>query len=310
MLAIGRKMRIFIALVIVIMAVLAVAAVLLRRGVEEIQVGETTRSYFVYVPPSYDGSQPVPLVLAFHGGGASGRTMPILTGLNDIADREGFIVVYPNAYKRRWNDGRTPKNTADDIGFTAALLDHLMKTYNIDSKRVYATGMSNGAMFTHRLACELSDRIAAIAPVAGTMPDTLAANCRPSRPVPVLMFHGTDDRQVNWNGGQISVAGDERGAVLSTPATAIEWVRINDCKETPVRLAVPDRDTDDGAQVREEIYRDCRDDAEVVLYAVAGGGHTWPGGFQYLPPQLIGNTTRDIDASELMWDFFARHPLN
>jgi polyhydroxybutyrate depolymerase len=275
---------------------------------EELRSGGVARTYRVHVPPAYDGSRPLPLLLAFHGGGGQGRSMPRLTGLSDRADRRGFLVVYPDGLGRAWNDGREGRTT-DDVRFVADLLDVLSASYKIDPKRVYATGISNGGLFSQRLACELSDRIAAIGSVAATMPEDLAPACRPSRAVPVVFFMGTDDPLVPYGGGEIRLFLRSRGRVLSAADAVKLWIGRDGCPEAVHDSTWIDEAPGDGTRVHRESYGPCRDGSEVVLYSIEGGGHTWPGGVQYLPEMFVGKTSRDIDASSLLLDFFTAHPM-
>jgi len=285
-----------------------------RNYTDSIQSGGLERTYLVHVPPSSSTARPMPLLIVFHGGGGTGQGMVSLTfgGLNTLADNEEFIVVYPDGIEKQWNDGRegdftlAHREKIDDVGFISALIDHLSQKHKIDSKRIYATGISNGAMMSYRLACELSNRIAAVAPVCGAMPLDLVSHCSPVRPISVLVISGTADRFVPWSGG--SVIG-ERGRILSVPDSVKYWVTHNQCSTTPVTTMEVDTDPQDGTRVRKEIYSQGKDGTEVILYAIEGGGHTWPGGYQYLPEATIGKTSRDIDANTIIWDFFKRHSL-
>ncbi len=252
----------------------------------------------------------LPLLFAFHGGGGDGEGMAKLTHLSDIADERGFVVAYPDGIDKNWNDGRPEVNPGvDDVGFISALIDELTNAYNIDSSRIYSTGISNGGMFSSRLACELADRIAAVAPVAALMGERLSQACSPSRPVPVMMIMGTDDPLVPWEGGKIEAGRIDRGYVLSAADSVSFWVEANGCSQNPVTDYLADVDPGDGTRVRRESYGGGRDGSEVVLLAVEGGGHTWPGGVQYRRVQVIGMTSRDIDAGEVIWDFLARFTL-
>jgi polyhydroxybutyrate depolymerase len=227
-------------------------------------------------------------------------------GLNPVADREGFIVAYPDGVDKQWNDGREIFAAAniDDVGFLSTLIDHIARRYNIDPGRVYATGISNGGLMSFRLACDLSEKVTAVAAVTAALSDDLLRHCSPSQPVSVLLINGTQDPLVPWGGGQIKVGRQERGTVISTPDSIQFWVTQNHCWGPPNVSWEPDVNLKDGTRVRREAYEGCRDGTEVVLYAVEGGGHTWPGGQQYLPKSLIGRTSRDIDANELIWHFF------
>jgi polyhydroxybutyrate depolymerase len=262
------------------------------------------RNYLHYVPSSYDGSKTVPLVIALHGRGGDGQGMRELTNLNQLAEQEGFIVVYPDGYEKSWADGRgtTPADEAgiNDVGFISRLIDRLSSNYKITPEQIYVTGFSNGGYMTHRLACELSEKIAAVALVAANLSENLAAGCAPKRAVPVLQISSTADPLTPYDGG------DTQGArVLSAEASVAYWASKNGCGD-PSSNNLPNT-AQDGTLVRVMSYSSCA--ADVQLYTVIGGGHTWPGGFQYLPERTIGKTSQDIDASEVIWKFFAEHPL-
>ena len=289
-----------------------------RELPRSIDVGGLERTYQLHTPSSYDPPQSLPLVILLHGGGGTGQGMEKLTlgGFNRLADREGFIVAYPDGIEKHWNDGRgleaylAHRENIDDVGFISALIEHLIRTLNVDPNRIYVGGISNGGQFSQRLACELSDRIAAIGVVAIQLPEHLSSSCAPKRPVSVLMMPGTKDPLVPWEGGEIGFRrGRKFGRVLSVPETMRFWAKQYQCPGSPVVSYEPDRDPKDGTRVRREAYVPCGEGAEVVLYAVEGGGHTWPGGDQYLPAGIIGRTSRDIDANEVIWDFFKRHTL-
>jgi polyhydroxybutyrate depolymerase len=227
-------------------------------------------------------------------------------GLSEKADQAGFVAVYANGTGSTplflyWDAGGVRGRVSDDVGYVANLLDDLATVVNVDPKRVFATGMSNGAMMCYRLAAELSDRIAAIAAVAGTM---AIEDCRPRRPVPVLHFHGTKDGLVLFGGP------DERTPknikFLAVEDSIRAWVRINGCPETPLVTELPDL-VPEGTSVRRKAYGPGKGDSEVVLYVIEGGGHTWPG----RDPRsfILGKSTRDISANDLIWEFFQKHPM-
>lgn len=274
-----------------------------RRGRE--------RTYLVHVPPQYDGVTPVPVVLAFHGGASCGEQMVQFCGLSDKADETGFVVIYPDGTGAQdkvftWNAGNccgyALQHEVDDVGFVRALLDDLASVVTIDERRVFATGMSNGGMLAYRLAAELSDRIAAIAPVGGPIG---TEECDPQRPVPVLHFHGTDDEFAPYAGGKgrKSVSGTD---FYSVEYTIRAWVQANGCPETPLVSSFPVT-ADDGTTVDRAVYGPGRGGSEVVLITIHGGGHTWPG----REPRLwfLGKSTRNISANDLIWEFFQKHPL-
>jgi polyhydroxybutyrate depolymerase len=272
--------------------------------------GGRTRTYIAHVPPKYDSKQPTPVVLAFHGGGSNAEQMVRFCGLNEKADKESFIVVYPNGTGRlermlTWNGGNccayAMLNNVDDVGFTRSLLDDLEAVVNVDAKRVFATGISNGGIMSYRLASELSDRIAAIAPVAGTMG---TAACNPKRPVPVLHFHGTDDEYLPFKGGKgKGVSGTD---FYSVDHSIQAWVKANGCPETPVVTDEPKK-TDDGTCIQRKTYGPGEAGAEVVLLVINGGGHTWPGRDPRV--RFLGKSTQNTSANDLMWEFFKKHPM-
>jgi len=273
-----------------------------------LQIGGQTRSYLVHVPPKYDAETPAPVVLIFHGAGMNAALMQSFSGLNAKSDEAGFVAVYPNGTGAgpflTFNSGGVEwgliKPQPDDVAFVSKLLDDLTTVVNVDAKCIFATGMSNGGMMCYRLAAELSERIAAVAPVAGTMAVTEA---KPKRPVPVLHFHGTEDRLVPYGGPDQRVP--KFLTFKSVEDSVATWVKLNGCCPEPQIEELPDT-ADDGTKVTRKTYRSDRG-AEVVLVTVTGGGHTWPG--RQLPFGLMGRSTRDISATDMIWDFFVRHPL-
>ncbi len=263
-----------------------------------ITVDGLERTYEFYAPASVKVDQPTALVIALHGGGGQGRGMRRLTGFDALADEKGFLVAYPDGLNRQWNDSREfiqGRTQADDVAFIKALIASLKNQYTID--RVFVTGMSNGAMMTYRLACELSNQITAAAPVAGNL--VKGYDCKPSQPIPLLAINGTADPLVPYTGGMVA---RERGEVISTDDTMKFWATNNGCTGNPSEEALPDIDPTDSTRVYKRTYPACT--APLVLYRIEDGGHTWPGGSQYLPKRIIGPVNRDIDATQLIWDFF------
>lgn len=264
------------------------------------------RDYLIHIPRSVDLSRPVPLVMVFHGGGGKAENAMRTTDFNELADDEGFIVVYPNGTGPRdvevftWNSGNCCGNAmlenADDVGFARAILADVQTIAAIDAKRVYATGMSNGAMMSYRLACEAADVFAAIAPVAGTLN---YSPCAPSEPVAVIHFHGTDDQHVLYNGG----VGPESivGVDFASVASSIEfWLAANGCaSRQPATSQVAD--------VRREVWDGCESGRPVELYTIFGGQHAWPGSDG---PGWIGGDepSQSISATQLIWEFFKANP--
>jgi polyhydroxybutyrate depolymerase len=187
----------------------------------------------------------------------------------------------------------------DDVGFLSALIDTINRDYHINLRRVYSTGMSNGGFMSYRLACELSHRIAAIASVTGSMTDSMRTNCHSVRPVPVLHFHGTTDPVVNYNGA---------GNILSVDASLQYWINNNNCPVSGSITPLPDVVTSDNSTVTKLYWGLCDNQTEVEHYKVTGGGHTWPGSDNNFFG-LVGNLNEDINASEIIWEFFNRHSL-
>jgi polyhydroxybutyrate depolymerase len=264
--------------------------------------GGLTRGYILHRPPSAAGA-PLPLVLAFHGGGDTAADMEPLTHFDELADKEGFLVVYPQGLDNRWadaRDGATPAND-DDVGFVRALLDDLKSRVAYDPARVYATGVSIGGFFVARLGCEAADRIAALGIVAATLAVPEAARCAPARHIPVVTMHGTDDTIV-------PAAGDATSGMLSVADAARTWTRVDGCATQPDVTYEPDI-ADDGTRVRRETYPGCADGAAVVFYIIEGGGHTWPDGPGFTNGTVTQRSTRDIDATTVLWRFFQAHTL-
>lgn len=266
------------------------------------------RLYIVYVPSQYSKDKPMPVVLNFHGGMGNAAQQERDTLMNSKADKKGFIVVYPygtGKFKKkmlRWNAGQLigwpVEHKIDDVGFVKALLNDLEKTFQIDPKRIYATGWSNGGMMSYRLVCELSNRIAAIAAVSSAIPPELP--CKPSRPVSVIQFHGTKDEFIPIKGG-IGKRTPKGESFKSFDEGTNTWVKLNGCKGNPEVFLQKGR-------VTCKKYQSCNDNSEVVQCTIEGGGHTWPGG-RSVAPWIFGKTTKDISANDLMWDFFQKHPM-
>jgi polyhydroxybutyrate depolymerase len=253
------------------------------------------RNYLTYVPASLPQGSPVPVVLVLHGFTQTAQGIMAYSGFNAIAEVGRFIVVYPNGINLSWNVGFSSSG-ANDIGFLNALIDTLDVKYPINLDRIYACGMSNGGFMSYRLACELSNRIAAIASVTGSMTTQTFSDCHPERPVPVLEIHGTSDLIVNYNGAT---------GIKSIPDVIEYWVGQNACPELPETTLLPDV-INEGSQIERSIYRPCAQNSEVILLKVIDGGHTWPGSTN----SGFGNTNRDINASHEIWEFFNRFSLS
>ena len=268
-----------------------------------ITVDGSKRTCRIHVPATYDPKKPSAVILALHGAVTDAEIMERFSGLSKTADEYNFVVVYPNALLFTWNAGLSNKNnTSDDVKYLGKLLDDLEGVLNVDKKRVYMVGLSNGGMMTYRAAGEMSERIAAIASVAGTMPD---AKFEPKRPISVLHFHGTKDTLVPFNGP--NAKNDSFGIMKfrSVNDTVMSCVKANGCSETPVVTEMAMKQ--DKVKVLRQEYGKGKDGSEVVLYVIEGGGHTWPG--STLSPPFLGLSTNNISANEIMWEFFKKHPL-
>ena len=290
--------------------VITSVATLAQPTEETLEHDGLMRNYLIYVPASYTGESSVPLLFALHGGGGDAEGMIQLTegGLNTLAEEHQFIVVYPNGINNSWNDGRQvdigKHSTADDIGFFSMMIDEIAGRYTIDEERVFVTGMSNGGMMSYRLACDLSERIAGIAPVAANMSVALADECSPEYETDILIMLGSDDPIVPYNGGEIKVLGSRRGEVLPADAIADFWTAQFHCEGDPSTVEYPNTAPFDGTHITEARYDICDNGTRVRLMTIHGGGHTWASGLPYLGRLLIGRTSRDVDANSVIWEFF------
>ena len=284
-------------------------------SLQTLQFDGLERSYYLHLPPSYNATSRLPVIFVLHGGGrADGDEVAGRTGYNNIADREGFIVVYPNGVNAQWNDGRgktfrsARDNTdIDDVDFIAGLIDRMILDYRGDASRIYVTGLSNGGMMTLRLGCEISGKLAAIAPVIANIPANIIGTCKPELPLPVLLMNGTADPLVPWDGGSVGFFGKTMGEVVSTADTVAFWTEHNQCSPVPKVELLPDRDGKDGSSVKVSTFDNCLNSSEVILYTIIGGGHSFPGGNIPDRPLLLGRKNNDINAAEVIWDFFKAH---
>jgi polyhydroxybutyrate depolymerase len=282
----------------------------------KIQVGRWKRRCMVHLPPDYDQRTAVPVVVMLHGGGATSRAAALETGWNQLADRAGFLVVYPDALPRNptepssfpanpqlWNDGSNryyaSPDQPDDLALLDALLDELTDRFAVDQQRVFLTGFSNGASMAFRAGAELSGRIAAIAPVAGTCwLDTIDLQ----RPVPLCYITGTADPLNPLDGGVARVIFEGSEIIRSKPKppvrnAIVQWAAANGC---PVGASTV-READG---VRTEMFGPGHNGTAVVCVTVEGLGHVWPGGRSPLPESVVGKPSDKIKATELIWDFF------
>ena len=310
-----RKHFLFIALMLLLLSLACGKTITAQTPppvsqTELVELGDSTRflsyggmerSYILHIPANYDPSRLTAVVLAFHGLGLNAEEMIRISKFNEQADATGFIVVYPNGTgeKPSWNGGHccgeAAMNNVDDVSFVRALIEELSTVINIDPSRIYATGFSNGSIMVYRLACELSDQIAAIGPVSATQIQEDEQACRPGRSVPVIHFHGTADRLNPYAGGAT-----QAGFQFISVDDAIQfWVERNECSDQVQR-------TESGSIVH-DLYAPCLQNSAVELYTILDGEHAWPGG-EAVSPQ-VGEPTMEISATSLMWEFFVSHPM-
>ena len=283
-----------------------------------LKVGSLERSYLMHVPPTYEKTKPLPLVIMLHGMGGTALHSQRETGWSSKADAEGFIVVYPDATRpdptqpaslrknpQAWNDGsgrfHAAERNIDDVAFIAAILDSLENSYSIDPKRIYVTGFSNGASMTFRLGAELADRIAAIAPHSGTC---WTEALSPAAAVSVCYLTGTSDTLNPIDGGfpKLAMGGKDQGGRSKPPVTNMisKWVKVLECVDEPIL-----EETASG--VRTSRYGQGRDNAEVLYITIEQLGHHWAGGKSQAPEFLVGKNTDKLRATDVIWAFFSRH---
>ena len=290
---------ILISLPMLLAAVEAVAYFRYNRNNGSIVSSGQEREYILYVPKSYDPAKPAPLVISLHGGSVWPAVQRDMSRWNMAAENHGVIVVYPlgrgifPAWQMRIREPGQPR----DVRFIADLIDTIAGAYTIDPRRIYADGLSNGAGMAFVLSCALADRIAAVGMVSSALLIPFES-CDNDRPVPLIAFHGTHDPVAPYNGGTSWVA---PGTFPSVSSFAADWSRRNRCAPNPVESSV-------AADVSRRAYHRCAEGADVVLYTIRGGGHTWPGGGP-VPEWFMGPTSHSVNATEEIWAFFRDHPL-
>jgi len=289
----------FIALPAIIAVADAVSVRMHNRSNGVIVSSGEKREYLLHVPRSYDASKRVPLVISLHGAGGWPVIQMELSGWNRVADREGFIVVYPAGVAgvgpRIWHTGNGI-SAARDVRFISDLIDKIERDYNIDRQRIYVNGLSNGGGMSFVLSCTMSDRIAAVGLVSSAQMLSWTW-CTDRRAVPMIAFHGTADPMAPYNGGDSWLASVP---FLSLPKFVASWARRNGCAPDAV-VSKP------AADVTRREYTRCNDDASVVFYTLHDGGHVWPGGAA-LPVWFVGRDSGTVDATQEMWTFFRAHP--
>jgi polyhydroxybutyrate depolymerase len=269
------------------------------------------RTYELYVPENYVEGQAAPLLLVLHGAGGTGARSQSWLGLDELAEESGFIVVYPDGLANNWDFGTglpTRSGTpfrVDDVEFLVWLVDEIGSDYTIDRERVFAAGMSNGALMTYRLACEAPETFAAIAAVAAPVYVPAVRGCEDT-PVSVLYIHGTEDRILSWDRVLL-----RNGQVFGFSAfdSFAFWLQHNGCDQADIQAEeLPDTDPEDDSTVRHLAVDDCAEGTEVHFYGIEGGGHTWPGHAFDVDLEL-GQLNMDMDASAVIMDWLAGLPV-
>ena len=280
-------------------------------GVREhpLRVGGTDRSFVVHVPTAprrnrFGGSNPYPLVVVLHGSGADAETVQSQSGMGRLADSLHFIVAYPNAIGGHfglgsdWNAGKccgnAARNNVDDLAFLRGILDEVARHVPVDRRRVYVAGFSDGGRMAYRVACDESSMVAAIGVVAGSVVDD---TCTPARPVPLISFHGTADREVPYGEPPEAQTTTPLLTAPGIPPSVRYWATANRCRGTTIRQAAP--------HITRVQFDSCA--ADVVFYAVDGGGHAWPGGER--DGGDGSEPTHELSATSTMISFFLRHPM-
>jgi len=262
---------------------------------------DTNRFYSIYVPENVKDETNLPLVFNLHGRGSSGTQQQIYSAMNEVADTAGFIVCYPDGIDEVWNSGFDP-NGVNDTGFINALIDEIDKDYDINLDKVYTCGMSNGGYQSLYMACELTNRFAAVASVTGSMVKPVLDNCQPSKAIPVMQIHGTDDDTVLYGGSDIA-----------TPIEEVVqfWAAHNACNSVGDTLQIENIDTTDNSTAERIAYTNGTDNSEVIFYKITNGGHTWPGSPNAINDVFgLGVVNQDFNASEAIWNFFNQFSLS
>jgi polyhydroxybutyrate depolymerase len=274
---------------------------------ESITIDGLKREFITYIPAGIRNQDKPPIIISLHGrlGTAAGQMK--FADFKPIADREKIIIVCPQGIDRSWNDGRgTPANAKgiNDVKFIDQLITYITNTYNADAGRIYVTGMSNGGFMTSRLACELNNRIAAIAVVGASMDEDMGY--QPSKPIPAMYIQGTKDPLVPFTGGQMKKGAG--GTIYGHEEVLKKWAVVDNCDSKPMVTNLPVK-VNDGTSVIKEEYINPTNNLKVTGFTIVDGGHTWPGGSQYLPKFIIGSITKNLDACEEIWKFFKQNRL-
>ncbi|MEM7574515.1 MAG: PHB depolymerase family esterase [Bacteroidota bacterium] len=272
------------------------------------------RKYVLHLPPTYDGLSDVPLVIMLHGGGGNAQSVQGFTQMNPVADANGFLVAYPQGFGPTqngfsWADGRATSATnmgVDDVGFIAKMIDDVRSEYRIAPNNIYACGFSNGGFMSQRLACELENVFAGIGTLGATISSEVLAQCSNTQSIPMLLMLGDADPFVPYHGGTVA---NNPSLIEGAEALADYWKENNRCQTTRPELLLPDLDSTDSSTVSLVEFSDCDCNAQVSLYRIDNGGHTWPGVENVSYEMIAGETNEDIDASSVLWAFFSQHQL-
>ncbi len=274
-------------------------------------VDNKTRDYIIHLPANYKNLNSLPVIIALHGSGGKDEGTQRLYQLDPLADKYGYIVIYPQAMYKNWNIpgitayGKTD-SSANDVHFISTLIDSTVKFYKADSGRIFLTGLSRGGKFSLYLAWKLNSRIRAIAPVCASIPRNMEQDIHFDKPIPVLLINGTADPLVNYNGGYGKLnTGQNIGPgfdMLPTEELVDKLTALNGCDSAAVVTNMPDTGPNDGCTAVKYFYKDSK--APVEFIKIIGGGHTWAGSFQYLPKFIIGNVCRDFSAADEIFNFF------
>jgi polyhydroxybutyrate depolymerase len=281
-----------------ILSIILVSAGAVIAQSKSILIGQQKRKYVLYLPKDYKSTKTYPLVYNFHGGGMTAIEQMFYSGMNQTADKYGFIIVYPSGISADWNVGfeMSYTNGTNDVGFIQALTDTLKKKYSVNSNAIFATGLSRGGFFCHRLATEMPEVFAAIASIGGPLPDSVKFYHRSAKNISIMQVSGTEDRIVEYQG--------KIGAYSSAVSTFNYWVTHNKLSGNAERNTSLNTNRKDGTSVSIKEVKDRS--SSVMLVSVNEGGHTWPGSDAFNVGYPLGKTTNDLDINETMWAFFRK----
>ena len=267
---------------------------------EHMHIDGIDREFVTYIPAVTDKHYKMPLVISLHGGLASPEGQFHLADFRPLADQDKFIVICPASH-HLFHDNRDDKGISD-VRFIDSIITYAIQDYHADPQRIYVTGISNGGFLTSKLACVLSNRIAAIAVVAATL--DVGEGYAPVRPMPVIYMHGSKDPVFPEKGGE------KFDRVTYSHQQVLQvWAALDKCNPLPVVTTLPDT-AHDGTSIIKEEYSNPATGFKVIGYTIVNGGHTWPGGWQYLPKVIVGKTTKNLNACDAIWHFFKQYKLS